>query len=177
MSEQVVLVGLPGAGKSTAGRILADMLGWQFVDFDEVIEAEAQRTVAEIFTALGEKEFRRLEADLTKRLASLNRVVLAPGGGWVTNPELPTLLMQHAAMIWLRVRPETALVRVRASGVSRPLLQVPDALAHIARLLTERAMHYDRADYAIDTDDLTPQQIAESILEWLTRQNRNDSSS
>lgn len=175
MSEQVVLVGLPGAGKSTAGQILAEMLAWQFIDFDTEIEREKQRTVAEIFVSLGESEFRRYEADLTKRLASLNRVVLAPGGGWATNPELPALLATRASIVWLRVRPDTALIRLRASGVTRPLLQVPDALARIETLLAERTRHYDRAHFAIDTDDLTPREIAESIFEWLTKQNRNAS--
>ena len=172
MSEtsQIVLVGLPGAGKSTAGKLLADSLGWKFVDLDELIEAEQGITVAEIFAQMGEARFRNFEADLTTRIASERQIVLAPGGGWVTNPELPTLLSSDAVMIWLRVQPQTALVRLRATGVTRPLLQVPDAMARLQALLDERCEHYERADVVIDTDDLTPHDVAAAIMEWLKRQ-------
>ena len=179
MSEpgQIVLVGLPGAGKSTAGKLLADRLGWSFIDFDELIEAEQGLTVAEIFVKLGEPRFRQFEADLTARLASQTQVVLAPGGGWVTNPELPGLLADDAVMVWLRVEPQTALVRLRATGVTRPLLQVPDAMARLQALLDERSEHYQRADVVIDTDDLTPHDVAAAIMEWLKRQSKSVSSS
>ena len=103
-NSQVVLLGLPGAGKTTAGQALADRLGWTFLDFDEQIEAETGLSVAEIFAKFGEPYFRRLEADLTKRLASRHQVVFAPGGGWITNAELPALLDRDAILIWLRVR-------------------------------------------------------------------------
>ena len=108
IDSQVVLVGLPGAGKSTTGQILADQLGWSFRDFDREIEAETGLTVAEIFAREGEKRFRELEAGLTKRLASQHQVVFAPGGGWITNEQLPKLLARDAAIVWLRVQPETA---------------------------------------------------------------------
>ena len=176
-ASQIVLVGLPGAGKSTAGKILANSLGWKFVDLDELIEHEQRLTVAEIFARLGEARFREFEADLTARLASERQIVLAPGGGWITNPELPKLLAPDAVMFWLRVSPETALVRLRATGVARPLLQVADASARLQRLLEQRGKLYERADAVIDTDDLTPQQVAATIDEWLKRQSKNVSSS
>ena len=168
--SQVVLVGLPGAGKSTVGEELAALLGWNFRDFDREIEAEVGLTVAEIFARLGELHFRQLEADLTKRLASQHRVVFAPGGGWITNEALPKLLADDAVMVWLRVQPETALTRLRATGVTRPLLQVPDALARLQTLLEQRRPFYERAKVAFDTDELTPRSVAELILEWLKRQ-------
>ncbi len=174
--SQVVLVGLPGAGKSTVGQILAEMLGWSFLDFDAHIEAETGLTVAEIFARHGEEHFRELEADLTKRLASHHQVVFAPGGGWIANQELPAL-MPHATIVWLRVRPETALNRVRATGVTRPLLQVPDALERLRGLLEKRAQYYEQAHTAFDTDEIDPRAIAEIVYEWLIKPNRNDSSS
>ena len=170
IESQVVLVGLPGAGKSTVGATLAQMLGWSFRDFDKDIEAEVGLTVAEIFARQGETRFRELEAELTKRLASQHQVVFAPGGGWITNPELPQLLAPDAVITWLRVQPQTALARLRATGVTRPLLEVPDALARLQTLLEQRAEHYERADVAFDTDELTPRQIAETIFEWLKKQ-------
>ena len=174
--SQIVLVGLPGSGKSTVGKILAAALHWKFIDLDKEIERKHRLTVAEIFAQLGEAQFRRFEADLTERLASQTQIVLAPGGGWITNSELPKMLAADALMIWLRVRPDTALLRLRASGVTRPLLQVHDASARLDALLTERRRLYEQADFSIDTDDLTPQQVAATIVEWLKRPNRNVSS-
>lgn len=171
IDSQVVLVGLPGAGKSTVGPILAELLGWSFLDFDREIEAEVGLTVAEIFARAGESRFRELEADLTKRLASHHQVVFAPGGGWMTNQHLSSLLAPDALIVWLRVRPEIALARLRATGVTRPLLQVPDALERLQHLLAERSAHYQRAHITFDTDELTPPAVAELIYEWLKRQN------
>ena len=176
-ASQIVLIGLPGAGKSTAGKLLAESIGWKFIDLDEMIEAEQKLTVAEIFAQMGEARFRSFEADLTARLASQKRIVLAPGGGWATNPELPRLLSSDAVTIWLRVQPQTALVRLRATGVTRPLLQVPDGLARLQGLLDERSKYYERADVVFDTDDLTPHDVAAAIMEWLKRQSSKNVSS
>lgn len=165
----VVLVGLPGAGKSTVGRILADLLGWQLVDLDHEIEAEVGLTVAEIFQRMGETYFRVLEADLTNRLTSRHQVVFAPGGGWITNPALPEILPADSLMVWLKVNPHTALIRLRATGVARPLLQVEDAQRRIQQLLEERSPLYERADVSFDTDDIEPHQVADRIYEWLIK--------
>ena len=171
--SQIVLVGLPGAGKSTVGSILADLIGWNFVDLDQAIERDTGLTVAQIFAQLGEAEFRRLEAELTAGLASEKQLVLAPGGGWIANAALPGMLLQDAVMIWLRVQPQTALARLRATGVARPLLEVPDALRRLQTLFAERRPYYERAHSAFDTDNYTPREVAETILEWLKRQKKS----
>ena len=173
----VVLVGLPGAGKSTAGQILAELLGWTFVDLDQRIEQEVGLSVAEIFQRMGEKYFRTLEADLTKRLASQHQVVFAPGGGWITNAALLDVLPPGVLMVWLKVAPGTALVRLRASGVTRPLLQVDDALARLEQLLADREPLYQRADVSFDTDERDPRDVAETIYQWLIKQKKSALSS
>jgi shikimate kinase len=173
----LVLVGLPGAGKSTVGQILADLLGWTFLDLDRAIEAEVGLTVAEIFQRMGEKYFRGLEADLTNRLASKHQVVFAPGGGWITNPALLEMLPSGVLMVWLEVEPRVALVRLRASGVTRPLLQVDDALARLEQLLEDRLPLYQRADVSFDTDERDPREVAETIYQWLIKQKKSALSS
>lgn len=170
---QVVLVGLSGAGKSTVGKILAQLLGWRFLDLDQLIEEKTGLSVAEIFAQHGEAQFRKWEAELTRRLASQRQVVLAPGAGWITNPQLPAMLGENAVYVWLRVSPEQALDRVRATGVSRPLLDVPEALERLQSLLEERRALYETAHVAFDTDDLDPRVVAELVYQWLIKQKKS----
>lgn len=175
MSEggQLVLIGLPGAGKSSAGKILADLLDWRFVDLDIEIERATGISVAALFESRGEAEFRRLEAELTQGLASEPRLVLAPGGGWMMNTANVAALDREAILIWLRVAPATALQRLRGTHSKRPLLEVEDPLQRLQQLDAQRRSHYEQAHAAFDTDDLTPRQIAEMILEWLIRQKKS----
>ena len=86
--RRVVLVGFMASGKTEVGRILAERLGWAHVDLDRLIEERAGRRVAEIFAADGEAAFRRLEAEATVEVAARERLVISPGGGWITNPML-----------------------------------------------------------------------------------------
>jgi shikimate kinase len=155
--ERIVLIGLPGAGKSTVGPLLARRLGWRFLDLDPLIEAEAGLTIAQIFEQKGEAEFRRLEAELTGRLASEPDLVLAPGGGWILRNTMPA-----AMLVWLRVDPDVASVRVCESGSVRPLLQ-PDPLVRMKALLAEREPYYTQADIAVDTNGKSPAEIATAI--------------
>ena len=167
---QIVLVGLPGAGKSTAGRMLAELLDWRFVDLDVEIERATHMTVAALFESRGEAEFRRLESELTDGLASESRLVLAPGGGWIMNPDNAARLAHGALLVWLRVDPVVALQRLRGSPQQRPLLEVDDPLERLQQLAEQRRAHYEQTHAAFDTDELTPRQVAEMILEWLKRQ-------
>jgi shikimate kinase len=100
-------------------------------------------------------------------------VVFAPGGGWITNPSLLELVPPGSALVWLRVQPQTALERLRATGVTRPLLQVNDALARMEQLLHERSPLYERADVSFDTDECDPQEVADAISEWLINQKKS----
>ncbi len=170
MVERLILVGFMGSGKTTVGRLVADRVGWEFIDFDEAIERAEGRRIAEIFRDPGEAYFRSLEADLTRRLKDLRRVVLAPGGGWVTQPGLRDLLRPGSLTVWLRVSPETAYTRCRASaGVERPLLAVPDPLARITSLLAERESHYAAADETVETDGRAPTAVADEVIGILRR--------
>jgi shikimate kinase len=166
--DRVVLTGFMFSGKTTVGRTLADRLGWAFLDFDEEIERRTGRSVAALFRERGEPAFRQLEAELTEEVAGRRRVVLAPGGGWVTQPAAVARLRPGSLFVWLRVRPETVHARWRAGGgPERPLLAGPDPTARIAALLREREPLYARADLVCDADDDGPAAIAERIARHL----------
>ena len=152
-----------GSGKTSVGSILAARLGWEHVDLDREIEAREGRRIAEIFAAEGEAAFRRLEAAATREISTRTRVVLSPGGGWITRPELLEVLGDGTLSVWLQVSPEEAVRRAAAAPGERPLLAGPDPLAAARRLLAERERFYARADVAVDTGGRTPEQVAEFI--------------
>jgi shikimate kinase len=162
-SPHLILVGLPGAGKSTLGRRVAKRLGRAFVDFDAEIARREGATVAQIFARHGEPYFRARELELTRELAAGGGMVLAPGGGWIMIPGALELLRPPGRMIYLRVRPEVALRRLERSRHVRPLLQVPEPLAELRRLLAERESAYRLADLVLDTDVIDTQELIRCI--------------
>ena len=162
----LILVGLPGAGKTTVGRGVAARLGWPFVDLDAAIEREAGRSVAEIFAAEGEAGFRERERTATARLAGAGPLVLAPGGGWIENPGCRALLCPPARIIHLRVTPATALERMADDREARPLLAGRDragALAALEALRARREPLYIRADFSLDTEGIDLQAVMEKV--------------
>jgi shikimate kinase len=163
--NRILLVGFMASGKSTVGRILADRLGWDFLDFDEEIERRQGEPVREIFRRLGEPGFRRLEAELTAEVGFRDGIVLAPGGGWITRPELLQQLAGDSAVVWLRISPGEAARRAAAEPGKRPLLAGPDPAGLAAAMMREREPLYRLADYTVDVDDLEPGTVADLILE------------
>jgi shikimate kinase len=164
-ADRIVLIGLPGAGKSTVGPILAVQLGWKFVDLDVEIENATGLQVPEIFLRQGEAGFRKIEHELTLRLASEPHLILAPGGGWAVHNTLP-----GALTVWLQVEPSVAIVRMGESANVRPLLQ-SDPLETLAQLLAKREKFYAKADVTIDTNGKTPNAIATEIIGVIEEEN------
>lgn len=160
----VVLVGLPGVGKSSAARRAARKLARPWLDFDTEIEAREQMTVERIFADRGEAGFRACELALTRDLAARGGMVLSPGGGWVTSADTMALLRPRAVMIYLRMRPEIALARLRRAHRRRPLLQTADPLATLRRLLAEREGAYLSADHVLDVTAMTPTALVLEIV-------------
>ena len=161
----LILVGLPGAGKSTVGRALAQRLGAPFLDFDEEIERREGKSIARIFAEHGEPHFRRLERTLTEELRSAAGMVLSPGGGWITNPDVVALVRPPARIIYLRVGVETALRRLGSARATRPLLQRPDPLAELRGLYERRRALYEAADLSLDTEAYSFQQLIQTLAE------------
>ncbi len=163
--SRIVLLGVMGAGKSTVGKALARRLGWDFLDFDREIERREGRPVAEIFRREGLPYFRRREVELTADVATLARVVLAPGGGWVTSQGVFEQLREGTFFVWLQASPEQVLARLARTRDERPLLTGRAPYSKVEQLLAEREGLYRRADLAVSTGGRTPQSIAAEIQE------------
>jgi shikimate kinase len=162
-SPHIILVGLPGSGKSTVGRRVARRLGRPFRACDTEIVRREGTSIAQIFAEVGEPGFRALELALTKELALTGGMILAPGGGWTTIPGAAALLRPPARMIYLRVRAEIAIGRILRGRRIRPLLQTPDPLETLRKLLAEREAGYLEADHVIDVEVVKSQQLIATI--------------
>ena len=161
----VILVGLPGAGKTTVGLAVAERLGRTFLDLDREIERREGATISALFAEQGEHYFRAKERALTEELRMLGNMILSPGGGWIANPEVVALLRPPARIIYLKVRPETAVARLGPNVSTRPLLARPDPLGELRRLLEEREPLYSAADHTVDTESLTAERVTELVAD------------
>ena len=159
--EPIVLVGAPGAGKSTVGALLAERLAAEFTDADAVIEERAGKSIAEIFADDGEAAFRQLEEETTAALLR-RRGVLALGGGAVLSAATRKALQGHR-VVWLRVGLPAALHRI-GLDTARPLL-LGNVRGRLIKQLAERKPLYDEvAEARVDTDDASPEDVVESIM-------------
>jgi len=166
-SNNIFLVGLMGAGKTTIGRQLARKLGKRFVDSDHEIEARTGATIPWIFEIEGEDSFRRREADMIRELSAQDELVLATGGGAVLNPASRALLAERGTVIYLRASIGSILQRT-SHDKNRPLLQTADPRAKLEELLAQRdPLYREIADLVIDTGRPNVQSMVQTILDQL----------
>ncbi|MCS7064852.1 MAG: 3-dehydroquinate synthase [Fimbriimonadales bacterium] len=159
----VFLTGNMGAGKSVVGRLLAQQLRCPFYDLDALIETAAGMSIAELFTQQGEPRFRQLEREQLRSLVELSPGVVATGGGTIIDAQNRALMRQHGWVIYLRARPETLVARIK-DPTSRPLLQTADTpLQALQRIAQQREPLYQEADWVMETETLTPQQVVEQL--------------
>lgn len=159
------LVGMMGAGKSTVGQVLAQHLGYGFVDTDTVIEkAAGGRSITQLFQDEGEAGFRQLESQILEQLCSFTKLVIATGGGIVLKQQNWSYL-HHGLIVWLDVSVEILYARL-AEDTTRPLLQDSDPKGKLRSLLEQRQHLYSQADLRISvSEEQTPEQIATRILD------------
>lgn len=161
----LILVGLPGSGKTTVGEAVAERLGRTFLDLDQEIERREGRSISEIFGEKGEPYFRRKEEEVTEELTLVGNMVIAPGGGWVTNPRNIAKVRPPSKLVYLRVSPDAAFERLGPLRGMRPLLSRPDPLAELERLLSQRRGAYESADAVVDTELYELQRVIEKVVQ------------
>jgi len=162
--KNIVLIGFMGCGKTEVGKILADKLGYTFIDTDSIIEKKMGKSISEIFHEYGEEHFRGLETGVVKELSGMRRCVISTGGGMVIHRENLLRLKKDGVMIWLKASPETIYGRVKSEH-HRPLLRVEDPLQEINKLLGLREPLYAEADITIETDGLDIEKIVGKIVD------------
>jgi len=161
----MILVGLPGSGKTTIGQAVAERLGRTFLDLDQEIERREGQSISQIFGEKGEPYFRTKERELTEELTLVGNMVIASGGGYAATPENISSVRPPSQLIYLRVRPETALKRLGPLRAMRPLLTRPDPLGELRRLLQAREPAYESADHVVDTELFDLQRVIEMVAE------------
>lgn len=166
--RHVILVGLPGSGKTTVGRLAGALLGAPFTDLDAIIEDRAGKTIPRIFREDGEAAFRALELAAGEAVLRGPPGVVAPGGGFVADPERRRLALENGLVIYLLVQPTVAAERLAAEG-GRPLLHGTDVPARLRELLTLRQSAYLEAEASVTTDSRPPEEVA-AVVARLARE-------
>ena len=171
----IALIGLRGAGKSTLGKMLAKKIGWDFVELNKEIEAQNGLSVAEIIALYGQEGFRRMEqAALEQLLARKELMVLATGGGIVSEPLSFELILSSFYTIWVKAEPEEHMARVRRQGDLRPMADDRSAMAELRSILKSREPLYARASAVVDTSGLSVDAAAAGLFGAVTPLLEND---
>lgn len=162
----IALIGLRGAGKSTLGKMLAKKIGWTFVELNKEIEQQNGLSVAEIIALYGQEGFRRMEqAALAQLLARKEPIVLATGGGIVSEPVTFDLVLSSFYTVWLRATPEEHMGRVRKQGDLRPMADDRSAMQELRTILLSREPLYARASAQVDTAGLDVEGAARRLTD------------
>jgi shikimate kinase len=162
--RHVVLVGLPGSGKSTVGRLVALRLGAPFADFDQLIEERAGKPIPRIFAEDGEAAFRQHEATIGAEQLAGAPSVLSPGGGYLQDPVQRRLALNLGYLVYLMTSPSVAARRLDDSP-ERPLLKGFEPTLRLHQLLEQRGAAYLESQGRVTTDQLTPQAVADEVAQ------------
>jgi shikimate kinase len=165
VKTSIALIGFMGTGKTAVGKILAEMLGKEFIELDALIEKKARKSITDIFRDQGEIAFRDMEINVTREVAGRKNAVIACGGGIVLNTINIDRLGQECFIVCLAASPAVILKRTSADN-GRPLLAVDDRMRRIKELMEFRRPYYERsADVMINTSRLKPATVARRIIE------------
>jgi XRE family aerobic/anaerobic benzoate catabolism transcriptional regulator len=169
-ARRIALVGLRGAGKSTLGRMLAQHLGWPFIELDRRVEEDYGASIPDLIEMAGTATFRRQERSALERvLAEHEAAVITTAGGIVANPETYALLLRHAHTIWIKAQPQEHMSRVMAQGDFRPMAQNRQAMGDLVAILEARRADYARAEAEVDTSGDAVEQSFAKLLRIVDR--------
>lgn len=165
--KHVVLVGLPGVGKTTVGRAVAERLGRAFIDLDTHIERSFGKSVGRIFDENGEAAFRAAESEATAFVLGKAPAVIAPGGGWVLNSLATAQLQGNGRIIYLRVSPDAAVQRMGRGVARRPLLRAAQDPCEAMRLLYEarKSLYEGFAEIIVETGGMGRTNVIATVVE------------
>jgi shikimate kinase len=166
ISKNIFLIGFMGAGKTSVGRVLAKKMGLDFIDLDEVIKKELGMAIPEIFSRFGEDFFRDEESKVLRSVSQRKGQVIATGGGVVLREGNWEIMKNDGITIYLKASTGVLWSRVR-SNTSRPLLQVENPFERLQELFSKRVSLYERADLMVNTENLSPADVAEKIIREL----------
>ncbi len=174
---KIVLVGYRATGKTSVGRHLARILGFQFVDLDAYLEAKVGKSIAEIVAEGGWKTFRQLEKEILKEMCKKENVVLALGGGAVMHEAEMETLARDSLVVWLTASPRTIAQRLHSdpkTASQRPSLTGQDPVKEIEEVLTRRLPLYRRfAHLVCNTEKANPEEVAREIVSRMGREADN----
>ena len=162
----IVLIGYRGTGKSVVGELLALHLGMPCIGMDLKIAARSGMSIPEIVERFGWTEFRDLESKMVLELSGLDNIIMDTGGGVIERPENIEALKKNSRIFWLQASVDTIVRRIQAD-TQRPALTTGKTFTEeVAEVLEQRISKYkSAAQYEIDTDALTPEQVAGKIIE------------
>jgi shikimate kinase len=164
----IVLIGLRGSGKTTVGRILAQRLGREFIEMDELIARRAGMTIPQIVKKYGWERFRELEEEVTGQVAKLDNIINASGGGVVTSQKNIAKLKRKGVLVWLQASVDTLVKRIGEDSQRPPLAGGRTLREDMEITLKERKVLYRQAaDLEVNTEDKTPEEVAEAIINLL----------
>ena len=163
MKRHIILVGLPGSGKTTIGRLVAERLGTGFVDTDMIVVRKMQMPIARIFAIHGEAKFRELEREAMTQALEGPPSVLAPGGGWAAQPGSLEEARANSFIVYIKTLAMTAAKRA-GSDNTRPMLAGEDPVEQMRNLLKEREPVYATADAEIKNDVKTAEAAADEVV-------------
>lgn len=166
LERPLILTGFMGSGKSSVGPLLAEMLGWRFIDLDAEIVAVAGKSIKQIFAEDGEHHFRLLESNCLEKLLGTGAAVISGGGGVVVADRNRQMMRQHGCVVNLQTSLPVILDRLKGAD-DRPLYADENAAERVGKLLEERKEFYADADIRIDTDNKSVEDVAAEIVRVL----------